>query len=206
MDLINLPSLVTWTGFGTLNYSAYTYIVNTGLSELLWNSTNSQDPTTGTIYISNNTALDLIVLSNPNSVDQFTVNGNGNTKISLGIETVRALTVTGCSGYSQDPFGLGADGFNNLENVTGLYTPDGFIRIWNNTFETVQLSRLKTVNGSIEIHDNPKLVNISMAGLWDIEGELDVTNNNDLKIIKPSDFNHLEKVDGNVNFTGAFDQ
>jgi hypothetical protein len=206
-DLVleNLPSLETWNGFETLNYSAYTDIINTGLSSIIWNSSETRKVYTGNIRIQNNTNLELVNLRNPKEWDTLEVHGNGNTKIGIGAETVRMLTITGCSGYVEDYFALGP-GFNDIENIASLYGSDGWIRIWNNSFESLTFESLRTINGSVEIHSNPNLVNISMNFLRKIDGSLDITDNDSLKKIKSTDLIYLDDVEGSVNLTGAFDE
>jgi hypothetical protein len=201
LTLQNLPDLRDWNGFETLTFVSYTNLVNTGLKEIVWNSTDSRNADTGEIYISNNTNADIINLQNVRKVDFFDIHGNGNTQIALGLETVRQLTVTGCAGWKT---GYGFDGPINLENVTGLYGSDGKIEIFENTFETLAFDYLEWVNGQFLIHDNPNLVNLSAGQLGRIEEDFDITDNEALKDIKATDFRWLEEI-GRVNLTGNFE-
>lgn len=214
INLYYLPRLQTWTGFKSNVLTGAISIVHTGLSSLRWDSKNSTNArisegsySSGSLDINNNTFLDEISLINVAQIDgPLRIIGNGQTKITLGLTTGSYIGISGCSQILP---------VTATDNITELDE----LELHDNLFTNISFAGVKSMEGSINIHNNPNLEHVSFPNLVSIGGaisnsysginpvgELRFSNNTVLKRIAGPDLGNLTSVHSIANFTGNFEQ
>ncbi|ODV78672.1 uncharacterized protein CANTADRAFT_52583 [Suhomyces tanzawaensis NRRL Y-17324] len=186
LSLVSLPSLAL------LN-------LNSGISKA------------GTIEVSDTALSSLRGLTNFNTVGVLNVNNNKNiSSIDLaGLDTVSENLILS---FNSDHCEIKLDDLAWASNLTiqdvselsasNLTSVNGSLQLAYNNFNSVDLSSLKQVGGSVLIFANDELTDVDLGSLKEIGGELRLMNNTDLEDLGNT-FKKLEEVKGAVNIRGA---
>ncbi|ORY94488.1 hypothetical protein BCR43DRAFT_476237 [Syncephalastrum racemosum] len=96
--------------------------------------------------------------------------------------------------------------FRNLAGISlsGLTKVAGDISFISNTFDSLEMSNITEIGGTLTISNNKKLGKLSVPELTRLGGALSVGDNTQLNLVDA--FPHLEEVDGTVDLTGSFDE
>lgn len=96
--------------------------------------------------------------------------------------------------------------FRNLAGISlsGLNRVGGDISFISNTFDSLEMSNITEIGGTLTISNNKKLGKLSIPELTRLGGALSVGDNTQLSLVDA--FQHLEEVDGTVDLTGSFDE
>lgn len=210
--LTDLPALKDIATFPVLENVTTIVIENTGLKNLTWSNvfpkvTGRRNdryyyPALSVVHISNNTQLEDINLDTLKRVGELIVWGTGNSSLQSGVEFIaHDLNVTGITSFGTDE-----TGFPQL-NSTTYYSSSFRVNFHDNNLTTIVIKGIGRVR-DLTISNNPKLEFFSFPQLSSIGGSLNVTDNDNLKVINSSSFgygigNHTW-VDISINLTGVF--
>lgn len=165
----------------------------------------------GSIQVSDTALSSLQGLTNFDSIETLNINNNKNIS-SIELDQLDHVKTGLTLSFNGDDCEVKLDNLKWASNLTiqdvadvsvgNLTEVNGTCVIAYNSFENLEISKLKEVGGSLQIFANDELTEVSFNQLKDIGGEFRIYNNSELTDIG---FPKLEEIKGAVNIKGKFD-
>jgi len=184
---IALPALQTLNFRTGISQANTVYISNTGLTDLK----GIELTQVGTMDVNNNQYLK-------------TINVNSLTNVTNAL----SFSANGLNLAIQFPNLLGAANLT-FRNVTSVSMPSladvaGAMGFYSNYFESFAAPNLTETGGTIAFVDSSQLSNLSFPSLTTVNGGIQLANNT--KLMAVDGFDSLQRIAGDINFYGTFDE